>query len=206
MKSGEWETLGGTWVEPDTNMPTGESLARQFLYGQRYFEKTFGIRHDICWLPDCFGFSGALPQLMAQAGIANFFTIKVNWSETNHLPSDLFWWEGLDGSRVLTHTFDNPMAGYNGFVRPDCHVPTWKNYREKALHGESLLTVGYGDGGGGPTPEMVTREAQLRCSRRCRRRAGRASRTSSPAPASRSRASRSRSGRARSTSNCTGRR
>lgn len=162
VRSGEWETLGGSWVEPDTNMPTGESLTRQFLYGQRYFEATFGIRHDICWLPDCFGFSGALPQLFNQAGIRNFFTIKVNWSETNHIPSDLFWWEGLDGSRVLTHTFDNPMAGYNGFVRPDCLVPTWKNYREKASHPETLLTVGYGDGGGGPTPEMVEREAQLR--------------------------------------------
>ena len=92
---------------------------------------------------------------MKQAGIRSFFTIKVNWSETNHIPSDLFWWEGLDGSRVLAHTFDNPMQGYNGFVRPDCHVPTWRNYREKALHPETLLCVGYGDGGGGPTPEMV---------------------------------------------------
>jgi len=162
VRSGQWETLGGSWVEPDTNMPTGESLARQFLYGQRFFQKTFGIRHDVCWLPDCFGFSGALPQLFNQAGIRSFFTIKVNWSESNHIPSDLFWWEGLDGSRVLAHTFDNPMAGYNGFVRPDCLVPTWKNFREKALHPKTLLCVGYGDGGGGPTPEMIEREEQLR--------------------------------------------
>lgn len=162
VAEGRWETLGGTWVEPDTNMPTGESLARQFLYGQRWFERAFGVRHRICWLPDCFGFSGALPQLMRQAGIDSFFTIKVNWSEANRFPADLFWWEGLDGSRVLAHTFDNPMHGYNGFVRPDCMVPTWRNFRGKDKHPASLLCVGYGDGGGGPTPEMVTRETQLR--------------------------------------------
>ncbi len=161
-KSGQWETIGGMWVEPDTNMPTGESLARQILYGQRYFEREFGQRHTVCWLPDCFGFSGALPQLLRQGGIESFFTIKVNWSETNRIPADLFWWEGIDGSRVLTHTFDNPMAGYNGFVQPDCYVPTWRNFRGKTVHDQSLLAVGYGDGGGGVTPEMVEREVQLR--------------------------------------------
>lgn len=159
---GKWETVGGMWVEPDTNMPTGESLARQVLYGQRYFEKHFGLRHSVCWLPDCFGFSGALPQILRLGGIDSFFTIKVNWSETNRFPSDLFWWKGLDGSQVLTHTFDNPMEGYNGFVRPDCFVPTWKNFRGKTEHDTSLLAVGYGDGGGGVTPEMVEREVQLR--------------------------------------------
>ncbi|MEP7241538.1 MAG: glycoside hydrolase family 38 C-terminal domain-containing protein, partial [Devosia sp.] len=162
VKSGQWETTGGMWVEPDTNMPTGESLARQILYGQRYFEKTFGVRHTVCWLPDCFGFSGALPQLLQQGGIDSFFTIKVNWSETNRIPADLFWWEGLDGSRVLVHTFDNPMSGYNGTVQPDCLVPTWRNFKGKVHHDTSLLAVGYGDGGGGVTPEMVEREVQLR--------------------------------------------
>ncbi|SIQ86603.1 alpha-mannosidase [Rhizobium sp. RU35A] len=162
VKAGQWEVLGGCWVEPDTNMPTGESLARQILYGQRYFEKTFGARHSICWLPDCFGFSGALPQLLVQGGMKSFFTIKVNWSESNRIPADLFWWEGLDGSRVLAHTFNNPMEGYNGFVRPDCFVPTWKNFRQKDRHDTTLLCVGYGDGGGGVTPEMILREEQLR--------------------------------------------
>ena len=109
-RAGSWETVGGMWVEPDTNMPTGESLARQVLYGQRYFEQKFGTRHTVCWLPDCFGFSGALPQILKQGGITSFFTIKVNWNETNKFPVDLFWWEGLDGSRVLAHTFENPLA------------------------------------------------------------------------------------------------
>jgi len=142
-------------------MPTGESLVRQILYGQRYFQKTFGVRHRVCWLPDCFGFSGALPQLLRQGGIDCFFTIKVNWSETNKFPYDLFHWEGLDGSRVLTHTFENPVHGYNGILRPDCIHPTWKNFRGKTLHDESLLAVGYGDGGGGVNPEMLERQAQL---------------------------------------------
>jgi alpha-mannosidase len=162
VAEGRWEPIGGMWVEPDTNMPTGESLVRQLLYGQNYFERTFGARARVCWLPDCFGFSPALPQLLRQADIDSFFTIKVNWSETNRFPHDLFWWEGLDGSRVLAHTFDNPLAGYNGFVRPDGTAPTWANFRGKARHDETLLAVGYGDGGGGVTPDMIARETQLR--------------------------------------------
>ena len=160
-KSGQWEALGAMWVEPDTNMPSGESLARQLLYGQRYFEKTFAARSNICWLPDCFGFSPALPQLLRQAGVDSFFTIKVNWSESNKFPHDLFWWEGLDGSKVLAHTFDNPRDGYNGRVTPDAYLPTWANFRGKADHDETLLAVGYGDGGGGVTPEMIERQRQL---------------------------------------------
>ena len=162
VASGSWETVGGLWVEPDTNMPTGESLARQVLYGQRYFEQKFGTRHTVCWLPDCFGFSGALPQILKQGGITSFFTIKVNWNENNKFPVDLFWWEGLDGSRVLAHTFENPWHGYNGAVNPECLFMTWKNFKQKAVHPESLLAVGYGDGGGGVTPEYVEREMQLR--------------------------------------------
>ncbi len=162
VAEGRWEAIGAMWVEPDTNMPTGESLVRQLLYGQRYFERTFGAASTVCWLPDCFGFSPALPQLLRQAGVDSFFTIKVNWSETNKFPHDLFWWEGLDGARVLAHTFDNPLAGYNGFVRPDGTAPTWNNFRQKDRHDETLLAVGYGDGGGGVTPDMLAREVQLR--------------------------------------------
>ena len=161
VKGGQWETIGAMWVEPDTNMPTGESFVRQLLYGQRYFEAKFGTRHRVCWLPDCFGFSGALPQLLRQAGVDSFFTIKVNWSETNRFPYDLFWWEGLDGSRVLAHTFDNPVHGYNGSTEPKAIIGTWQNFRGKTLHDESLLAVGHGDGGGGVTPEMLERQAQL---------------------------------------------
>jgi alpha-mannosidase len=162
VASKRWESIGGMWVEPDANMPTGESLVRQILYGQKYFEQNFGARHSVCWLPDTFGFAPALPQLLKQAGINNFFTIKVNWSETNRMPADLFWWEGLDGSRVLAHTFRNPRDGYNGKVTPSAILSTWRNFRDKTRHPASLLSVGYGDGGGRPTGEMLEREAQLR--------------------------------------------
>lgn len=162
VAAGGWETIGGMWVEPDTNMPTGESLTRQILYGQRYFEQKFGVRHRVCWLPDCFGFSGGLPQLLKQGGIDSFFTIKVNWNDTNTIPADLFWWEGIDGSRVLAHTFNNPWQGYNGAVNPLSIYKTWQNFKQKAVHGTSLLAVGYGDGGGGVTPEYVEREMVLR--------------------------------------------
>jgi alpha-mannosidase len=161
VAEGRWETIGGMWVEPDTNMPTGESLVRQVLYGQRYFERQFGQRHTVCWLPDCFGFSAVLPQLLRQGGIDSFFTTKVNWSETNRFPYDLFQWEGLDGSRVLAHTFDNPIENYNGTIRADCVLPTWRNFRGKTGHDESLLAIGFGDGGGGVTPEMLERQTQL---------------------------------------------
>lgn len=161
VAAGQWEPNGAMWVEPDTNMPTGESFVRQLLYGQRYFEKMFGKRHTVCWLPDCFGFSPALPQLLRLAGVEHFFTIKVNWSETNVIPYDLFWWEGLNGSRVLAHTFDNPVGGYNAETGPRAVLETWKNYRGKYLSPESLLAFGYGDGGGGPNQEMLDRQRQL---------------------------------------------
>jgi alpha-mannosidase len=161
VASGQWEPIGGMWVEPDLNMPTGESLVRQLLYGQRYFERTFGRRHTVCWLPDCFGFSPALPQILRLAGIDSFFTIKVNWSETNEMPCDLFWWEGLDGSRVLAHTFKNPAGGYNSKTDLVAVIETWRNFTGKHLNPESLLCFGHGDGGGGPTEEMLVRQRQL---------------------------------------------
>jgi alpha-mannosidase len=161
VASGQWEPIGGMWVEPDTNMPTGEALVRQLLYGQRYFERTFGRRHTVCWLPDCFGFSPALPQILRLAGIDSFFTIKVNWSETNKMPFDLFWWEGLDGSRVLAHTFKNPAGGYNSKTDLVAVIETWRNFTGKHFNPESLLCFGHGDGGGGPTEEMLARQRQL---------------------------------------------
>ena len=107
------------------------------------------------WLPDCFGFSPAFPQLLRLAGLDSFFTHKTNWSERNKLPSDLFWWEGLDGSRVLMHTYDNPAGGYNGWIGPRAAVETWRNYQDKESNPESLLLFGWGDGGGGPTENML---------------------------------------------------
>ncbi len=158
-RDGRFEPIGGMWVEPDCVMPAGESLVRQLLYGQRWFAGRLGAPHTVCWLPDCFGFTPALPQLLAGAGIRHFFTIKLSWSETNRFPHDLFWWEGLDGTRVLAHMFDNPHGGYNGVAGPPAALATWRNARSG--HAESLLSIGYGDGGGGPTEEMVQRVADM---------------------------------------------
>jgi alpha-mannosidase len=191
VAAGTWEPVGGMWVECDANLPSGESLVRQLLYAQRYFEDHFGSRHTVCWLPDCFGFTPALPQLLRGAGIDSFFTIKLTWSETNRFPYDLFWWEGLDGTRVLAHLYENPggafandvrvttsemeggavvhsldtllvdrpylsfMGGYNGDTGPITLLSTWRNFRAKHANPEVLLSIGYGDGGGGPTHEMV---------------------------------------------------
>jgi alpha-mannosidase len=196
VAAGGWEAIGGMWVEPDANMPAGESLVRQLLHGQRYFAEKFGSRHDVCWMPDCFGFTPALPQLLLGAGIRNFFTIKLTWSETNRFPYDVFWWEGLDGSRVLAHLFDNPfgvfageervgtfdfdgrgrlysaaglgastlragLGGYNGDTGPLAVLGTWRNFRGKDASPETLLSIGWGDGGGGPTAEMIEQAREV---------------------------------------------
>ncbi len=161
VKAGQWEPIGAMWVEPDTNMPSGESLIRQLLYGIRYFDKQFGKRSTVLWLPDVFGFSPVLPQLLRQVGMTSVFTIKTNWSEKNKLPHDLFHWQGLDGSEVIMHTFENPADGYNAEMGPRATLGTWRNYQDKELLGESLLCYGPGDGGGGPTEDYILRLRQM---------------------------------------------
>ena len=163
VAQGQWEPLGAMWVEPDTNMPCGESLIRQLLYGIRYFDTQFGKdkRSTVCWLPDTFGFSPVLPQLLNGVGMGAVFTIKTNWSELHKLPHDLFLWQGLDGSQVTMHTFENPANGYNAELGPRATLGTWANMQDKALLGESLLCYGHGDGGGGPTEEQVLRARQM---------------------------------------------
>ncbi|HXV01062.1 MAG TPA: glycoside hydrolase family 38 C-terminal domain-containing protein [Caulobacteraceae bacterium] len=155
VKAGAWAPTGGLWVEPDINMPCGEALVRQALYGQRYFEKTFGARHTVAWLPDTFGFSPALPQILEGAGLKSLFTIKLGWSETNRFPHTRFWWEGIDGSAVLVQQFNTPEDTYNGLADPASLLRAWRTHADKAIAGEVLQPIGHGDGGGGPTAEMV---------------------------------------------------
>ena len=154
---GRWEPAGGMWVEPDMNLTSGESIVRQLLYGQRWVERELCGRHTVAWLPDCFGFTPALPQLLAGAGITAFCTTKLSWSETNRFPHDLFWWEGLDGTRVLAYCFSN----YNGEATPEALLDVWRQYRGRQVHAESLFTIGHGDGGGGPTAEMIGNVREL---------------------------------------------
>src|SRR5918994_3049866 len=162
IAEGRWETVGGSWVEPDCQIPSGESFTRQLFYGQRYFEERFGRRSAAAWFPDTFGYSPGLPQLLRGVGLSGFFTYKLNWNETNDFPHDLFVWEGIDGSRVVAHTFENPSTDYNGDVAPLDLYGTWRNFDGKRYHRESLFSFGWGDGGGGPSERMLESYARLR--------------------------------------------
>ncbi len=154
VEAGRWHTTGALWVEADCNVPSGESLVRQVLYGLEFFQNEFGARPRTCWLPDVFGYPGNLPQILKGCGLDYFFTCKLHWQSTNPFPHHLFWWEGIDGSRVLAH-IPKLASYYNGFPRPEQLQAAWEGFQEKALYGEVLLPFGYGDGGGGPTPEML---------------------------------------------------
>ncbi len=162
VAEGRWEVVGGMWLEPDSQVTGGEAYVRHIFYGQRYFGKHFGVRNDTAWLPDVFGFSGGIPQILIDGGISKFFTIKVNWSEVNPFPFDIYWWEGIDGSRVLAHHFDNPGEGYNGNITPLDTLGTWRNFKGKRIHDQTLLSFGWGDGGGGPSDEMLQNYARIK--------------------------------------------
>jgi len=162
VREGRWEPVGGQWLEPDSQVTGGEAFVRHLFYGQRTFQRLFNLRNNTAWLPDVFGFSGSVPQLLLGAGIPNFFTIKVTWNETNPFPYDLFHWEGNDGSQVLTHTFRNPGEGYNGNIVPLDTYQTWQEFKGKRFHDQTLLSVGWGDGGGGPSEEMLENYARIR--------------------------------------------
>ncbi|MSO58953.1 MAG: alpha-mannosidase [Ilumatobacteraceae bacterium] len=155
----QWSPVGGMWVEADLNLSGGESLCRQFLYGQSFFEKWFGARSDVAFLPDDFGYPAALPQIVSESGCSYFFTQKLSWNETNVFPHHLFWWQGLDGSRVLTHF--SPIDTYNATNSPSQLRFAAKNYLDHAISETSLSCFGHGDGGGGPTDEMVQRTQLL---------------------------------------------
>jgi alpha-mannosidase len=164
VAEGRWEPLGGMWVESDCNIPGGESLVRQFLLGRRFFREHFGpgAESPVLWLPDVFGYAWNLPQLIRQAGLEYFFTIKIGWNQVNRLPYDTFWWQGLDGTRVLTHFSTTPEAHdihshatYNVDANGMTAVGTWLNVQQKHIVRDILMSYGYGDGGGGPTREMI---------------------------------------------------
>jgi len=162
VAEGRWEVTGGMWVEADCNVTGAESLARQFLLGRRFLRRHFGAAETpILWLPDAFGYPWTLPQLIRQAGLRYFMTTKLSWNQYNRLPYDSFWWQGLDGTRVLAHFVTTPdTAGgryntYNGDLSPQQIIGTWRNYQQKETHSELLTTFGHGDGGGGPRREML---------------------------------------------------
>ena len=159
-RKGRFIPAGGTWIEPDCNIPSGESLVRQFLFGQRFFKKEFGAICREFWNPDVFGYSGALPQIMRGAGIRFFLTQKLSWNQINRPTSSTFLWEGIDGSRVLTHF--PPSDTYNASVSVDEVQKHITNFKDKERASESYMLFGFGDGGGGPTEEMLERLRRLK--------------------------------------------
>ncbi|WP_431075261.1 alpha-mannosidase [Microbacterium phyllosphaerae] len=159
VADGRFLPLGGMWVESDTVMPSGESLVRQFSYGQRFFEREFGIRSKGVWLPDSFGYSPALPQLMRRAGFEWFFTQKISWNQQNVFPHHSFLWEGIDGSRVFTH-FPS-MDTYNSQLSGEELAKASRQFKENRVSSRSIAPVGYGDGGGGTTREMTGKAKRL---------------------------------------------
>ncbi|MCY1694651.1 alpha-mannosidase [Curtobacterium sp. SL109] len=159
VAAGRFLPLGGMWVESDTVMPTGESIVRQFSQGQRFFEREFGIRPKGVWLPDSFGYSPALPQLMRRAGFEWFFTQKISWNQVNKFPHHTFLWEGIDGSRVFSH-FPS-MDTYNSRLSGSEVAKASRQFRENRLASGSIAPVGWGDGGGGTTREMTGTAARL---------------------------------------------
>ncbi|MFE2603282.1 alpha-mannosidase [Streptomyces mirabilis] len=159
VADGNWAPVGGMWVEADGNLPGGEALARQLIHGKRFFIEHFGIETKGVWLPDSFGYNAAYPQLAKLAGNDWFLTQKLSWNQTNKLPHHSFWWEGLDGTRIFTHF--PPVDTYNAEFSGKEMAHAVRNYQDKGRGTTSLAPFGHGDGGGGPTREMMERARRL---------------------------------------------
>ncbi|MGB0439516.1 MAG: alpha-mannosidase, partial [Paracoccaceae bacterium] len=167
VREGRWEIMGGMWVEPDVNMPGSESLVRQILLGRQYFTETFGagVETPVLWLPDTFGFPACLPQLMAQAGLRWFVTNKLNWNQINRMPASTFWWDGIDGSRVMAHVLTTPRevqhlpfpTNYKSDLTAPEVLGTWAHATARDATRSLPICYGYGDGGGGPTDDLIRR-------------------------------------------------
>lgn len=166
---------GGMWVESDCNLVSGESLIRQLLVGKRFFHDEFGVDNRILWLPDVFGYSAALPQILKGCGIDYFMTIKISWNQFNKMPMDTFWLQGIDGTKILTHFMTTPTAKgeghsralpyqktYNGQLCAESIAHGWDTYKQKDANHDLLMAFGYGDGGGGPNEEMLENWKRLK--------------------------------------------
>ena len=153
IKKGQWECQGGMWVEADCNLISGESMLRQILLGKNFFMDEFGVDIDNLWLPDVFGYSAALPQVLQKSGIKYFLTQKLSWSQFNNFPHHTFKWQGIDGSEVLTHF--PPENTYNSELDTEFLMPAQTHFKEKQVLDEFISLFGVGDGGGGPKPENI---------------------------------------------------
>ena len=162
IKEGRWEADGGMWVEADCNISSGESLVRQILHGSQFVREEFGLEMSYLWLPDVFGYSWALPQILKKSGLNTFMTTKISWNQYNRMPHDTFIWRGIDGTEILTHFITTPDVGaestyytYNGKITPESVKGIYNTYRNKDINSNLLLSYGYGDGGGGVNRDML---------------------------------------------------
>lgn len=164
MAEGRWEADGGMWVEADCNLTSGESLTRQILIGSKFIKDEFGKDVEYLWLPDVFGYSWALPQILKKSGIDMFMTTKISWNQFNRMPHDTFHWKGMDGSEVLTHFITTPepwnepgswFYTYNGLLTAKTVKGVWDAYSEKEMNKDLLVSFGYGDGGGGVNRDLL---------------------------------------------------
>ncbi|MEO5900811.1 MAG: glycoside hydrolase family 38 C-terminal domain-containing protein [Ilumatobacteraceae bacterium] len=159
VAAGQWQPVGAMWVEADMNLPSGESLVRQLVHGQRYFESRFGVRCREVWIPDVFGYCASAPQIFHAAGCDRFVTQKLSWNKQNRFPHSTFRWRGLDGTEVLTHF--PPVDTYNATIVAAEVIYAEGNFKEHGWSDWSLMPYGHGNGGGGPTREMVDRAARM---------------------------------------------
>ena len=170
-QQGRWEPEGAMWVECDCNLVSGESFVRQLLYGKEFFKEQFDKESRVLFLPDVFGYSAALPQIMKKSGVDYFVTSKISWNETNTMPYDSFLWKGIDGTEIFSSFITTQPAkpnhetvrytGYSGIIEPSRVMGAWDRYQQKEFNKNVLLTYGYGDGGGGPTRQMLERQRRL---------------------------------------------
>ncbi len=172
VAEGRWDVEGAMWLEADCNLISGESLVRQILYGKRFMKREFGIDSKVLWLPDVFGYSAALPQILKQSGVETFVTSKISWNDTNVLPYDMFRWKGLDGSEVFTYFLTAPAdannpkdihTNYNAIANTVDFLRTYNRMQQKSLTNEVLMDYGYGDGGGGPTAQFIENIERMQC-------------------------------------------
>jgi alpha-mannosidase len=160
VRRGQWEPVGSMWIETDCNLASGESLVRQILHGKRFFQQELGYETKDVWIPDVFGYAASLPQIMRKAGVDYFLTQKISWNQFNKFPHHTFLWEGIDGTSIFTHF--PPADTYNADTGPNMLMKNITNFKEHGRASRSLLLYGYGDGGGGPSIEMLEKARRLR--------------------------------------------
>ena len=171
VKEGRWEVDGAMWLECDCNLSSGESMVRQILYGKQFMREEFGVESEVLWLPDTFGYSAAMPQILKKCGVNYFVTSKESWNDTNRIPHDTFMWRGIDSTEIFTnfmtaqnfagYDYKNTTTTYVSRMNPAYVLGSWARYQDKEFNDQTFMTYGFGDGGGGPTAEYLEYQRRM---------------------------------------------